>query len=250
MQEHIDTDSAKCADQVTKSWDVLYQENIGLLHMLARRYRGMCERDRAIDFDDLLQSGFFGLVDASQHWEPERGAWSTVAVWYIRKALRECLGIRTSRIRAEHGALSLDAPLAEDSGTSRMDLLEDETTPDNDEKLRTSEVCNEVNAAMQEIKNQRVKDVIHRLYWQGRTFDALADDMGVSKQRIQQLRDAGFETLRKNRRLQALADIDGLTRFYAHKGLKAFNTDWTSATEAAALWRIEETERINRRFFP
>ena len=48
--------------------------------------------------------------------------------------------------------------------------------------------------------------------------------------------------------LDSLAGLDERTRFHAHKGVEAFNRDWTSVTEAAALWRIEqqalETNRV------
>lgn len=60
------------------------------------------------------------------------------------------------------------------------------------------------------------------------------------------------EQNRDQRRKDLAADftLDELTRFHAHKGLTAFNQDWTSVTEGAALWRVEQckstSEAVNR----
>ena len=57
---------------------------------------------------------------------------------------------------------------------------------------------------------------------------------------------------RDQRRKDLAADftLDELTRFHSHKGFTAFNRDWTSVTEDAALWRIEQckstSEFVNR----
>ena len=46
--------------------------------------------------------------------------------------------------------------------------------------------------------------------------------------------------LRRNRDLQELAELDGLTRFHAHKGVSSFRRDWSSVVEDAVIWRDEQ----------
>lgn len=114
----------------------LYEQNTGLLFTLARRYRG---RDPMVDTDDLMHAGFLGLVEAVSAWDPERGAWSSVAIWYAKKAMREALGIRSTRQRAHLGAVSLDEPIGEEGDATRADMLPDESLPDADEQVLDDE---------------------------------------------------------------------------------------------------------------
>ena len=65
--------------------------------------------------------------------------------------------------------------------------------------------------------------------------------MGISVEAARCIRQKALRDLSRDWRLQR--ELDQGTIFYQHKGVSAFNTDWTSVTEAAALWRIEQGER-------
>ena len=54
-------------------YEALYAQNKGLLIGLARRYAGACALDRAVSVEDLVQSGFLGLVRAAQTYDGSRG---------------------------------------------------------------------------------------------------------------------------------------------------------------------------------
>lgn len=64
--------------------DQSIQENIGLVHACAKRFKG-----RGIEYDDLFQAGCLGLVKAVDHFDESRGLkFSTYAVPVILGEMR------------------------------------------------------------------------------------------------------------------------------------------------------------------
>ncbi len=210
----------------------LYERNTGLLFTLARRYRGI---DNAVDMDDLMQAGFLGLLAAVDAWEPDRGAWSTVATLYATKAMREALGIRSTRQRAHLGAVSLDAPIGEDGDATRADLLADESLPDADARVLDDERRAAVRAAVGRLEGRK-RDVVVWHDLEGQTLALIGEGLGVSLQRANQFRKDAFKDLRRDRQLRRALDDE--TLYYQHLGVNGFNTSWTSITEKVVLWRI------------
>ncbi|HCA54724.1 MAG: sigma-70 family RNA polymerase sigma factor [Acutalibacteraceae bacterium] len=64
---------------------VSVEENIGLVHTCARRFKG-----RGIEYDDLFQAGCMGLVKAAGHFDADKGfRFSTYAVPVILGEIRK-----------------------------------------------------------------------------------------------------------------------------------------------------------------
>ncbi len=224
----------------------LYTENRGLLYSLARRYCGI---DPASDMDDLMQAGYLGLVTAVDAWDPAAYAWSTVAVPYVRNAMRKAVGIAGTRKRAHLGAVSLDAPLpgGEDGDTTRADLLADERLPDADEDLLRAEIVRTVRVAVDAIPNARQAEAVRLRQLEGMSGRRVGEALGCSRERVRQLERDGLKVLRHDRHMRELRRaycLDQETRFHAHKGVGAFLSDWTSSTEASAMWRIERARAV------
>lgn len=60
----------------------LWEQNQGLIHMLAKKYKYLA------DEEELCQEGYFGLCEAVEHWDPDRGgSFSTVLFQYVRLAM-------------------------------------------------------------------------------------------------------------------------------------------------------------------
>ena len=222
----------------------LYKRNSGLLFRLAGRYRGI---DNAVGLEDLMQAGFLGLVDAVGAWEPDRGAWSNIATLCAKKAMREAVGLRGSRPRAHMGAVSLDEPLLGkdgEEGDTRGDHLADESLPDMDERLLREDVVQAIRAAIDALPDEQQRGAfrMHRL--KGITRKETAAAMGISESRVYLLCEKAERGLRRDERLRALAEIELLTPYHAHKGLTAFRSDFTSVVEAAVIWRERRRERL------
>lgn len=80
-----------------KQENPLVTENMGLVHLCARRFIG-----RGIDYEDMVQAGSLGLVKAAQNFDPGRGLrFSTYAVpvilGEIRRLFRDGGAMRVSR---------------------------------------------------------------------------------------------------------------------------------------------------------
>lgn len=244
-------------------YEELYSENRGLLHNVARRYAGACQRDRAVSLEDLEQAGFFGLVKASQTYDTESGcSWPSWAARYIHREMVTALGFRWKPQAAEDpdassyqptkahtDALSLDAPLSAedpDSGTW-ADTLADDSLPDIDQGVNLDALQRYVREAVERLQSQQQRTVLQLCDLDGEPYHAAAAALGVSLERVRQIRQAALKKLKSDRQLaeNARADIELRTPYYTRVTVAEFNATHTSATEKAVLWRLDrERERL------
>lgn len=230
-------------------YEALYEQNKGLLHTMAQRYADACERDRAVTVEDLMQAGFLGLVEAAETYRDDCGkTWVSWAVWHVRREIDAALGTwrgRTRRLDPEADAL--DRPLGRRNGEvlTLGGALPDERTPGPEEAALLEELQREVSEAVDRLGDEGQRRAVRLCRLEGYSCREAAAEMGLTPGRVRRLCDRGTAGLARDRRLRAMADLDDRTRFHAHKGVAAFNRDWTSVTEGAALWRIEQEERLS-----
>lgn len=229
-------------------YEALYAENRGLLVKLARQYEGVCRLDRAVSLDDLIQAGFIALVEAKKHYDPARGkSWAGWAAWYIRREYGQALGLRGGRFtRADTGAATLDRPARgwDGDGESLKDQLADDSLPDADAALLRRELQQGVRSAVDRLADAEQRQAVRLMRLEGLGARQAAADMHITPAQARRLCAHAQARLAMDARLRALADLDERTRFHAHKGVRAFNQDWTSVTEAAALWRVEQRDKM------
>ena len=73
----------------------LVSSSLGLVRSVASRYR-----DLGLPFDDLVQEGALGLLDAIDHYDPDRGAcFETYSSFRIRRSIRIALTDKARLIR-------------------------------------------------------------------------------------------------------------------------------------------------------
>ena len=210
-------------------YEQLYADNHRLIRRIAHRYGYACSRNAAVDADDLLQSGFIGLVQAQATFDPNAGkSWAGWAGWYIENAMRDALGLRAKRIET----VSLDAPASDDpEGVSLGDLQPDTATADPLETLLQDERTQAVRAAVDALpEGPRAAVTLTKLQCLQR--DQAAAALGIAPDQLRRDLQKGMRLLQKNRRL-----LDLETDFYAHKGIRAFRIDHTSTVEAAVIRR-------------
>jgi RNA polymerase primary sigma factor len=67
------------------------EANLLLVYKIARRYIRV-GREYGLEYDDLVQEGWIGLIRAVDKFDPERGyKFSTMATWWIRQAITRAL---------------------------------------------------------------------------------------------------------------------------------------------------------------
>lgn len=105
--------------------DGLVTENMGLVHLCARRFMG-----RGVDYDDLFQAGCVGLVKAAENFDQERGVrFSTYAVPVIlgevRRLFRDGGAMRVSRGLRELAQKAQKVAAALSEATGRTPTVEE-----------------------------------------------------------------------------------------------------------------------------
>lgn len=212
--------------------------NAGLIAKVARRYRWALQADPAVDMEDLLEAGKAALMDAVDLWEPDRGAWSTAAVWCLQRAMRDALGLQRADWRERVGTRSLDAPLSEGGDGDALSLLE--VTPDQralcpEDVALSGDLVRIVRGEVEALPDVQ-RDVVKLIDLEGLSVLVAAERLGLDVAQVRALRARAYRALRHSWRLRAMDDE---TRFYQHKSVKAFNSDFTSVVEEAVLWREE-----------
>lgn len=226
-------------------YEALYEENKWLLDSIAKKCRGYCSKDHAVSEDDLRQAGFIGLMNAANTYD-EKKSWNYYARWCILKEIYRMLGIRDGQcVSVNAQAVSLDAPVGDDDSSATLgELLIDERIPPIDEAILIQEVQESVRRAVDELKDPRQRQIMTIYLLEGGNLKDAAVAVGMTIMQARQLYNRAISILWRDFRLRSLADIESETPYGRHKGVRAFMNDRTSVTEQAALWRIEQKERL------
>ena len=215
------------------------QANRGLVYHFAQKYVGMCKRDRAADVEDLAQAGYIGLINAMRDYDNSKGTFSHWAGLHIRKEIREALGIRSTRKRADLYAVSLDARIGDSDDTFTLgDTLADETA-DTPGVIEHDELVDAVREQVDKLP-EMPRVVVQRHDLIGESLSDIAQEKGVPYHEVTADRRRAFKQLKKA--LQPLAKAHGLdqcTRWYRHVGVNEYHSTWLSSTEMLVYWREE-----------
>lgn len=216
------------------------EQYTGWVKRIANRYAALLERTGSIDYEDLCQVGYLALLKAKESYSPSGGAsFMTYSAFGIRSAIRRELGF-SSDGQLPPILKSLDEPLDDEADATLADMIEDPNIMPFDESMieaeTKEETVAEVHAAVDRLKNQKQRDTIKRIWFDGEARNGIAADIGLSPQRVSAIEKRGFRELRQDKQLVKIAkDIVP----FIHVGSSRFNTTWTSATEWAVLWRDE-----------
>lgn len=207
-----------------------------------RRYSWALEGRPWLDFEDLVQAAMLGILRAREGFTEDKGSWANWSAYFIRNEIRDLIGIKNARLPPL--VLSLDAPIAEDSDETRLDLLPDETAPNAEDVAEFNDLQRCVREAVARLKNEQQRQVVRRTRLGGESGRDVAAALGVTQARVNQLWNSARQHLARDRRLRALADIEDRTPYYKRVGARTFNSTWTSATEAAVLWRLDRESEV------
>lgn len=202
------------------------------------RYAWALEGRPYIDREDLYQSAMLGILRAQACYKSDKGSWAQFSSYYVRYEIRRLIGIKQGRIPPQ--AVPLDAPMGDDpDGDTRLDLLPDETALSADEAAEYDELVRAVREAVAQLTDNLERRVVqlHRL--EGKSIPETAEALNITETDARRLdRTARFKHLANDKHIRALVHADDMTPYYNHVGVEQFNRTWTSATERAAMFRI------------
>lgn len=225
------------------NWTEVCEQHSGLVYTIARRYLGACEHDPAIDIDDLMQTGFIGLMQAASTYDDTRGSFANWAAFYIRQEIRLMLSLHRKQPRVRMLELSLDAPLSEGEEPTLGDTVASDMDIEAD--VQQQEVVQAVRVAVDRLpEGQRMLVCLCDL--QGRSLRDVARVCGLPLNMAKNTRKKGQNTLFFDKNLRALTTEDKLdktTNWHQHVGIANYRSTWVSSTEALVFQR-EERRRL------
>ncbi len=237
-------------DRSQEALDTLVSAYLRLVASIAGKYARY-----GLSKDDLVQEGVYGLLQAAQKFDPERGfRFGTYASWWVRAAIQRHMLDNWSIVRfaTSHnrkklffelrsllkridqagdrpsdaslvdvaaaelnvGAcevealmpmitgqdMSLDMPMGIDGDMTLLELLEDEAvgTAESVTMANTSRARSRwLNMALDDLQD-RDAYIVRRRYLgaEKETLSAIADDLGVSKERVRQLETRALDRVR------------------------------------------------------
>lgn len=159
-----------------------------------------------LEFDDLVQEGLAGALKAAGKYNPEAGAnYLTYAAWWIDAAMKDALGrqiVRTPQGEAFARVESLDAPIdaaPDGAGPTFMDWQRADQ-PDAHDLSTAAEDRARVWKALPKLNPRDREALVRHLGLDGRqprSLQAVAREMGVTRQRIGQILERARVELRR-----------------------------------------------------
>lgn len=151
----------------------------------------LCER-AGIELDDLLQYGFLALRDAVEAYDPERGYKLLTYIRYpLQNRFHDATGIRGNRKRDPLNlAVRLDAPIGDEDGDATLGEQTADERAEADREAVEDRIFREqlhlaVIKALDTLEATQ-RDTIRRRYWNRESLDTIADNQGVSRERVRQ----------------------------------------------------------------
>lgn len=104
-------------------------------------------------------------------------------------------------IQAEAHVASIDAPITEDEGTTMADMISSSSECASDRKVDYDSMCNDLMQVLTSILNERERIIVIQSFGIGcpeRGLDAIGNDLGLTRERVRQIRERGLDKVRKS----------------------------------------------------
>lgn len=218
---------------------LLWDKVRGFFILLSNKYVSQhAERCKqcGITVDDIRQESYFAMLDAVKAYcnrpaEQSDFKFITYCKYPFKNRAKALLGYKTKKQYHEplNNAVSLSTPISNGSMGSPDETELGDVLPDmhSEEELHACE-DKEFRLQLRETVQEELADapdalrVIEQRYYQGRTLEAVGDDMSLSKGRISQIQEAALRRLKKNWKIQMLA---GKIDPYRHIGVDTFRRE-------------------------
>ena len=201
LAEKIKIGDAMALEKLTKA-------NLKFVVSLAHQYR-----NRGLGEDDLISEGNIGMMYAAQRFDGKKGVRFVVfAAPYIRKAMEEAIKEQSTlyklpkneknkyeKIRSR--ALSIDqpVPVGSNNNFTLQHILENENAKQTDDQLNQDILSNEIQKGL-DVLDEREKRIIIYIYGltgSHYTMAEIAEEMGLKRERVRQIRDKALRKLHK-----------------------------------------------------
>lgn len=167
--------------------DRLVTANLGFVVSIARQYQ-----DKGLSLDDLVSEGNLAMMLAAGKWKPEKGIrFVQYAVWDIRKAIERAID--------QQGNIIHDALASVGFTNSRVDMVVAKSNRNANDEIALATASSELAGSLGCL-NERERKVITAYYGLGTdalTMMEIAEDIGLKRERVRQIRKKAERKLRK-----------------------------------------------------
>jgi len=182
-----------------RALDKLVKANLRFVVAIASQYKG-----HGLPMEDLVSEGNIGLMKAATKFDGNRGLrFVNYAVVFVRQQIERALkaesGERRVESRKDGQTRSVDAPLGAKASVSLLSVLADANAPQADERTYNSAMEQAVEYALHSLDERegRVVKAFFGIEQDHQTMQEIADDMGLKRERVRQIRNRAIRRLRK-----------------------------------------------------
>ena len=191
-----------------KALEKLTKANLKFVVSLAHHYK-----NQGLGEDDLVSEGNIGMMHAAQKFDGTKGIrFVSYAAPYIRKAMEEAIKEQTALYklpkdekskfeRKRMHAISIDQPIPVGSSNNftLQHVLENEDAPQADEHLNKELLNFEIKKGLNELRERekRIIIAIYGLNGTHYTMAEIAENMGLKRERVRQIRNKALRKLHK-----------------------------------------------------
>ncbi len=197
--------------------DKLTRANLRYVITVAKQYQG-----QGLSLEDLINEGNIGLIRAAEKFDESHGGkFVSYAAWWIRQSIEEALAQNGDMVKqpAEKGKkktitaespirrshISVDAPLSESNKNTLLDFLPSEGR-EADSTMQIGALNEEIQNAFLAL-NDREKIVLGNYFGINGvelTMAEIGEKMGVTRERVRQIRKKALRHLRSNVKSESL----------------------------------------------
>ncbi|MCI6760058.1 MAG: sigma-70 family RNA polymerase sigma factor [Clostridiales bacterium] len=161
-----------------------------------------------IDTDDLIQVGYFALLQSVEKYDPVRGTKFLTAFEYYLKTqfftlakMRHTGWYKNPIHRCEH----LDEAISNTEGLTLADTIASETDEiaETEHEAYLAAIQPVLDNVLQELTTRQL-DIVTSIYCDGLTFEATAQKYQISKGGVSRIRSRAIHNLQSNAQLQAV----------------------------------------------
>ena len=198
----------KACDQ--RALSKLVEANLRFVVKIASQYK-----NQGMELDDLISEGNIGLIEAAKKFDASRGTrFVNYAVVFVRRQIERALnqssesqspkkgkagGAVASPQGSRRGGLaSIDAPLGYRSNVSLLSVLANPSAPQADERVHSAAAEEAIEQALLTLP-EREATVIYRYFGIDQEYETMAEiaeDMGLKRERVRQIRNRAIRRLR------------------------------------------------------
>lgn len=200
--------------------------------------------------EDLVQEGYFAMLEAVKSYDDEKGAFTTYLSYYLKNSFKAVIFSGRGQRKEKdplNNTMSIDSPIDDAEGLTLADMIIDETAEGYYRRMEDIDFWESVNSFLSEainhIKNKKGREVIRYMLKTGGTIKEAQEALYPGKvQLYEQYRSGITELKRYMRRSIAKKEMRliGLDDYVYGWGLKSWkNHLFTSSVEVEVVRRIE-----------